>query len=217
MNGAMVSEMGTGKTVHVRAVEEGLAREVMEFFGGMGHAVLLLADDGEERMPKYFMSDHGPPHRGTVEWLLVNRMKSTVVSDLPEEHREHLVRLGVIVNLPEAAGLVAEVERRFGGRVESHSIYSPYYDCQIIEVFAKGTSKWSGIEKMAEEMGFEAERVIAIGDDVNDVPMFRGAALSFAMGNALPGIQKLAKRVTGRQEECGVAMVIEELLAGRLG
>ena len=57
---------------------------------------------------------------------------------------------------------------------------------------------------------------MAIGDDINDLAMLRGAELSFAMGNASAAVKGEAKRVTGAQSECGVAMVIEDLLAGKL-
>jgi hydroxymethylpyrimidine pyrophosphatase-like HAD family hydrolase len=216
VNGAMVADVATGKTVRARIVEDVLAREAVDFFGSMGHAVLGLADDAATRMPAYFMTDHAPPHRSTTEWLLANRMHARVCEEIPAEHLGRLVRLGIVVDVPEGRQIERALEATFGGRAASHSIYSPYYDCQVIELFAAGTSKWAGIEEVARELRVRADQVIAIGDDTNDVAMLEGARLSFAMGNARPEIQKLAKRVTGKQTECGVAAVIENLLAGRL-
>jgi Cof subfamily protein (haloacid dehalogenase superfamily) len=216
VNGAMVSDMNTGRTLECRFMATDLVEEAVDFFGGHGHAVLLLADDPEKRMPVYFMTDHGVPHRGTTEWLLANRMHATVCETLPPPYRQRIVRLGIVADVAEGRALEREMERRFGGKASHHSIYSPSFDCQVLEVFAAGTDKWSGIVQMARVLGAEAERVIAIGDDVNDLAMLRGARLSFAMGDAKPAVQAEAKRVTGSHADCGVAQVVEALLRGEL-
>jgi Cof subfamily protein (haloacid dehalogenase superfamily) len=214
-NGAMVSDMATGRTMACRFMTPGLVAEAVDFFGGRGHAVLLLADDPVLRMPVYFITDHGVPHRGTTEWLLANRMKATECETLPPPFQERIVRLGIVASVAEGRALEAEMEARFEGRASHHSIYSPHYDCQVLEVFSGNTNKWTGIERMAAGLGVASERVIAIGDDVNDIAMLRGASLSFAMGNATEAVKAHARRVTGSHAECGVAQVVQALLAGQ--
>jgi Cof subfamily protein (haloacid dehalogenase superfamily) len=216
VNGAMVGDMSNGKTIHSRYLTTDLAMEVLDFFGGMGHAVLMLIDDAETRMPRYFISDHGPPHRSTMEWLLFNRMEAEFCNGMPEEHKHRVVRLGIIVNSPEQPEVTAAMQNTFEGRSWSHAMYSAYFDCWVLELFSHGTSKWSGVQYMAQAMGCRDDQVITIGDEINDVEMLQGAKLSFAMGNARPEIQRQAKRVTLPQMECGVAAVIDDLLAGRL-
>jgi Cof subfamily protein (haloacid dehalogenase superfamily) len=214
-NGAMVSDMATGRTMACRFMTRELVAEAVDFFGGRGHAVLLLADDPVLRMPVYFITDHGVPHRGTTEWLLANRMKATECETLPPPFQERIVRLGIVASVAEGRALETEMEARFGGRASHHSIYSPHYDCQVLEVFSGNTNKWTGIVQMAAGLGVASERVIAIGDDVNDIAMLQGARLSFAMGNATDAVKACAKRVTGSHGECGVAQVVEALLAGQ--
>jgi len=111
---------------------------------------------------------------------------------------------------------LAELQQAFGDRCATHSIYSPHYDCQIIEVFPQAVNKWTGLVHLAEVMGVGPDTILAIGDDINDVPMLRGAALSFAMGNAKDAVKKEAKQVTAAHDACGVALVVEDLLAGKL-
>ena len=157
---------------------------------------MVLADHPETGQPTYFRADHGPPHRATVEWLLANRMEATIVDDIPRAFRRHVIRLGIVVDVQSSPPLERALAEQFGTRVSSHSIYSPYFDCQIIEVYCEVTSKWTGIEKMCEMMQIPADRVIAIGDDINDIAMLQRASLSFAMGSASPVIRKFATRVT---------------------
>ncbi|HVX83559.1 MAG TPA: HAD hydrolase family protein [Phycisphaerae bacterium] len=216
VNGAMVSEMATGRSARCRFMPEALVAEAVDFFGSRGHAVLLLADDPAQRMPAYFMTEHGEPHRGTREWLLANRMHAERCDQPPASHSGRIVRLGIVADVAEGRALEREMAVRFGIGASHHSIYSPHYDVQVLEVFAAGVNKWTGIEALAEELGEDPRRVIAIGDDVNDLAMLRGATLSFAMASAVPEVQSAAKRMTGSPAECGVAQVVEALLAGVL-
>jgi len=219
VNGAMVCDMGSGMAVRSRWVDDGLAEETIDFLGAKGHAVMMLADDRATRLPVYLMTDHAEPHQAIQEWMLIHRVSSRVCErggGIPPEHRGRIVRLGIAVNPSEAAELEADIAKQFDQRISTQSIRSLFFDVQILEVFARGTDKWSGIELMAAELKVNADQVIAVGDDVNDIAMLKGARLSFAMGNAIPQIQAVAKRVTKSQNDCGVAAVIEELLAGKL-
>lgn len=53
------------------------------------------------------------------------------------------------------------------------------------------TTKASGLARLAQELGLDATRVVAVGDWWNDVPAFEWAGRSFAMGQA-PAAVKLA-------------------------
>jgi len=65
-------------------------------------------------------------------------------------------------------------------------------------------------------MNIPPARIITIGDDINDLAMLRGAALSFAVGDAKDEVKAHAKRVTAPQADCGLAQVIDQLLSGKL-
>lgn len=88
--------------------------------------------------------------------------------------------------------------------------YSPVRSQPIIaEFLVKGVSKASGLKTLAQRLGIDAEHVMAIGDQLNDLEMLEWAGLGVAMGNAVAGIQEVADVVTGSNEEAGVAQAIE--------
>jgi Cof subfamily protein (haloacid dehalogenase superfamily) len=215
-NGAMVCDMATGKAMDSQVMGDDIALEAIHFFGQRGHAVLVLADHPDTRLPAYILTDHGPPHRATTDWLLKNRVHADAVNMLPPEFFGHIVRTGIVVNVTEAAALHRDLVTHFGPRAATHSIYSPHYDIQIVELFHPGANKWSGLEHLAKLMDVGADAIITIGDDINDLPMLQHAALSFAMDGAVPSVLAAAKRRTPPQSECGVAQVIDALLAGEL-
>lgn len=216
VNGGMVASMEDGRAIHSTCLSDDLAREAIDFFGGRGHAVLVLADDPASRLPVYCLTDHGPPHHGTTQWLTYNRMNAPVVEEPPAGFRGRIVRVGSVVNVSHAADLHRDLRGQFGTRCATHSIYSPHYDCQVVELFHPVVNKWSGLQQLAAAMNISDQRIVAVGDDVNDVAMLQNAALSFAMTGSTPPALAAAKRVTGSHENCGVAQVIDELLSGAL-
>ena len=54
--------------------------------------------------------------------------------------------------------------------------------------------------------------MLAIGDNGNDISMFRTAGVSVAVGNALPEVQAEADFVCGTNDEDGPAKFLEERL-----
>jgi 3-deoxy-D-manno-octulosonate 8-phosphate phosphatase KdsC-like HAD superfamily phosphatase len=58
--------------------------------------------------------------------------------------------------------------------------------------------------------------IATIGDMPNDVLMFAHSGLSIAMGNASPGVQRAARRITTSNEEEGFANAVERFILGKL-
>ena len=83
---------------------------------------------------------------------------------------------------------------------------SIYYDVSNV-----GINKGTGIKKFCEILNIDLKDVIAIGDDKNDLPMFKMAGLSVAMGNATGEVKEHADQITLSNEEDGVAVFLEKL------
>ena len=77
------------------------------------------------------------------------------------------------------------------------------------------TSKGFGIEKMCKSLNISLKDAISIGDDYNDVSMFKKTHLSVAMGNANDEVKSNAKYVTLTNNEDGVAVFLEKLINNR--
>ncbi|MCW5953895.1 MAG: HAD family hydrolase [Propionibacteriaceae bacterium] len=83
----------------------------------------------------------------------------------------------------------------------------------ILEVSGPGITKAHGVAKLAQLLGFGPEQVLAIGDARNDVEMLQWAGVGVAMGNAVPEAIAAADHTTATNEEDGLALAIEALLA----
>lgn len=68
------------------------------------------------------------------------------------------------------------------------------------------------IETFCKQLHIDLEDTIAIGDDFNDISMFKTVGYSVAMGNANDEVKKYADEITSSNEEDGVAIFLENLL-----
>lgn len=84
----------------------------------------------------------------------------------------------------------------------------------LIEVSADGVNKASGVSRIAELYGVDADDVLAFGDMINDLPMLSwvGRAVVPAGGHSLA--LALADDVTGPNDEDGVAAYLERMFVG---
>ncbi len=103
---------------------------------------------------------------------------------------------------------------RFHGRVQTFVQRSPRYLGTMCEVIRHDASKWSAVLHVAELWGADPAEICAVGDDVNDMPMIRGAGLGVAMGHAPAEVLAVADLVTADHDRDGVAMLVDDVLLG---
>lgn len=83
----------------------------------------------------------------------------------------------------------------------------------LIEISAPGVDKATTLTRLAADLSYAAADCAAVGDMPNDLPMIGWAGLGCAVGNAHADVLAAADRVLPRNDEDGVAVLIEELLA----
>ncbi len=83
----------------------------------------------------------------------------------------------------------------------------------LLEIFTRGVSKAGGLAELRRVAG--ADRVVAFGDNLNDIPMLREADIAVAVANAHPDVKAVADIVIGSCDDDAVARFIEEDSAGK--
>jgi Cof subfamily protein (haloacid dehalogenase superfamily) len=154
--------------------------------------------------------------RGLRAYLDRNRSLAHVDPGLHHQPPADVFALFAMGPLPEMAALEEQVQRRVGTFASVHVIKSPRYEDYLCEIAPAGITKWSALRTLMHEWALADDEVCAVGDDVNDLPMIRGAGLGVAMGNASLAIQEAADLVIGTHAEDGLAEMIHQLLDGEL-
>lgn len=86
----------------------------------------------------------------------------------------------------------------------------------LFEILPKGSGKGSVLPILAEILGINMARTVAIGDYYNDIAMLRAACIGIAVENARSEVKAAADYVTVSNEEHAIAHVIADLESGKL-
>jgi hypothetical protein len=103
---------------------------------------------------------------------------------------------------------VEAMQHRFGD-LPLHFKIEHWMDFVECAVTNRDATKQRALARLCADFQVPAERVLAIGDSRNDVPMLRWAGLGIAMGNALPEVRQSVRYVTATNDEDGVALALE--------
>ena len=101
----------------------------------------------------------------------------------------------------------AALQRRFGDGV--HMSRSHQY---LVEGTAPEANKGRGLLWLTERLGIDPERVLAIGDNENDIPMLRIAGKAVCMGQATAVVRAEADWIAPTLDEDGAAVALERYL-----
>lgn len=233
--GSILSCPVSRRTVHRFSIDPALVSGAVECVLGRGHPVLVLKDPVAAGYD-YLVVVGPDEHRldpVTRWWFERMRVKVRYVRSLAEdEHPEHTVRVGACGRCGALAELKAELMGICRERVVMHhfpAVVAPENvrelgkagaggeigeSIHVLEVFDCRATKWAAIQWLAAERGVPEARIGAIGDEINDVSMIRGAGLGVAMGNAVPEVQAAARRRTRSNDDDGVAWAIGRILSG---
>lgn len=199
-NGAIIHDVATGEmSRHVRLCSD-LARTLV--------SELRLAEPGIA-----FATEHG--HRIGLEPHFPPFFDETVhhhapvIGDAVTLCGEPLTKL--LIHHPHhgAEILVERVRGHAGERAEVIWSGAPF-----IEIASPGVSKAAGLAALCEDLAIGPHEIAAFGDMPNDREMLAFAGLGVAVANAHPAVREAADEITASNEDDGVALVVERLLAG---
>jgi Cof subfamily protein (haloacid dehalogenase superfamily) len=147
------------------------------------------------------------PHVAREAWTV--KFEPKVVSDV----REHLQDVAKIVGVDDDLDLVrrceAEAQAVFGQRVTANRS-QPYY----LDVTNKDANKGAVVEYLVQHLGVPAQEIATIGDQPNDILMFKRSGFSIAMGNASDEVKAQAAVVTASYNDEGFAKAMETFILG---
>ncbi len=225
--GSMVVDPGSGETLHRFAMHERVVRGVVDRLTDEGHAALVLKDGTVSPVDYLVVTRNGATiDPVTTWWFETLGVSFAEVGSLDEdEHPEWTVRVGACAPSSRTLPIRDDLLGAFGEHVLFHSfpaVVAPEHvkddggggTYHVVEAFDRDAHKWSGIAWLCERLGIDPRRTAAIGDQINDVSMIEQAGLGIAMGNAVDEIRGIADVHTATNDECGVALAVDRLLAG---
>jgi 5-amino-6-(5-phospho-D-ribitylamino)uracil phosphatase len=93
--------------------------------------------------------------------------------------------------------------------IDHRSWAAPFH---VIEIIKSGLNKAVGLKRAADYFQIPSERIIAFGDEDNDLEVLEFAGHGIAMGNAVDQVKTIANDITLTNEEDGVGLYLENIL-----
>jgi Cof subfamily protein (haloacid dehalogenase superfamily) len=149
----------------------------------------------------------GAPHVAREAWTV--KFEPKVVSD----YDGVLDRVAKIVGVSDDHDRVRRCEADAQAAFGQHATAvrsQPYY----LDVTNKDANKGAVVRYLTEHLGVPAEEIATIGDQPNDVLMFKRSGFSIAMGNASDEVKAQAHAVTDSYNDEGFAKAMERFVLG---
>lgn len=209
MTGAAIWDKKHNEYQHVAFHKEETARQLLDTYRrhSLSTFIYTLGDDNIIHIY------HAGPMSG-LEWKFVEERKESpyksfhIPADGNSDIPGRLDRVLLFYNMrPTAEVLPAyeEIKGKPGIRpVYYHDIFGE--ETAIMEVFDEGASKANAVRILASKIG--ADRIVAYGDNVNDLPILNIANEAVAVENALDAVKEAADRIIGPNGADSVAQDI---------
>ena len=97
-------------------------------------------------------------------------------------------------------------------KLSDRMVYITRSQPHFLEILNVEGTKGKGIEAVVKKLAIDRKNVMAIGDNDNDIEMFKYAGFSVAMANADDNVKVHADYVTNNNNDDGVAEAIEKLI-----
>ena len=197
-HGALTKDFLANKTLGHIPVALQYAKPMVEFAERRGLSIALYSEEFFYRLEgtKLYMDDMvGPAWREVKTFADIMHTAPTFIRFLGRES-------------------VEAMQREFGD-LPLHFKIEHWMDFVECAVTNREATKQHALARLCADFQITAERVLAIGDSRNDVPMLRWAGTGVAMGNALPEVQQSVRYVTASNDDDGVAVALERFALGQ--
>ena len=155
----------------------------------------------------WLISKPDAPHVAREAWTV--KFKPKVVADVAQHLQEVAKIVGVSDDLEKVQRCEAEAQAAFGKHATA-TRSQPYY----LDVTNKDANKGAVVTYLSDRMNIPAEEIATIGDQQNDVLMFKRSGFSVAMGNASNEVKAQAAATTDSYNDEGFAKAMERFILG---
>lgn len=215
LNGALVLAE-EGRVLRDGGLPREIAAELVRMFRDAGALPLVFDMEGDGGGLRAQRLEPNPVLARYLQRRLERVGEIAISDDLAADLPPVVQEVGTIELESVAAELAAAVRARFGDQVwvVSTETLIERERYRWLEVMPPHCNKGSGLELLAGHLGIPRERVVAIGDNYNDLDMFLAAGHAVAMGNAPADVKAAAGRVAPHVGSHGAAVVLEEIARG---
>jgi Cof subfamily protein (haloacid dehalogenase superfamily) len=174
-------------------------------------AIELIRDHGLDawvyRGNDWLIAKPDAPHVAREAWTV--KFQPKVVPDVADALDAVAKIVGISDDLDKVQQCEADAQAAFGQRATA-TRSQPYY----LDVTHKDANKGAVVDYLSRHLEVPTEEIATLGDQPNDVLMFKRSGFSIAMGNASDQVKAQASATTDSYNDEGFAKAIERFILG---
>jgi len=155
----------------------------------------------------WLITKAGAPHVDREAWTV--KFPPTVVADFADKLDGVAKIVGISDDRDKVQRCEADAQAAFGARATA-ARSQPYY----LDITHKDANKGAVVAYLSQHLNIPADEIATIGDQPNDVLMFKVSGFSIAMGNASDQVKGDASATTDSYNDEGFAKAIERYVLG---
>lgn len=204
MNGVCIYDPVQKKTLKIHEMTPETGKEVQNLFSSFGKNPLFYFEQNSKMSVLYLTLDNGYLESYVNEREAFFNKEFLKVPHIDFKNSGSFV---YIVTLDEKSQLERIHERMLKIKGLNCNFYRDNYTgCYFLEAMKNNVSKASGAARLKEMLG--VDRIVAFGDNINDIPLFRLADECYAVENACDELKLIATGVIGSNDSDAVAHFI---------
>ncbi|MBM7554062.1 Cof-type HAD-IIB family hydrolase [Thalassobacillus pellis] len=131
------------------------------------------------------------------------------IGDLQTHLKEDPTSLLIYPHEDQVKELRQELDDNHAELIEHRKWGAPWH---VIEIVRAGMNKAVGLDKIARYYHIPKDRIIAFGDEDNDLEMIEFAGVGVAMQNSIDQLKSVAKHITHSNMDDGIGNFLEDYL-----
>ncbi len=205
-NGALIYVPENGQIIRKIALDGNLAKLIVQEIKKRELRYFVFVHFFEE--PDMFTDTqmYGTPFDPYVR---MNEKRIAKVENVEEYIRKEVAEVETICRREDIRGLIERISQY--SQAFSSIVSSEIDGMTFLEFFGPDCSKSKALFYLRRELNVPMERIVFIGDNLNDIDIMDAVGLSVSMANAPEEVKRHADLVTLGNDEDGVAYALKEI------
>ncbi len=206
MNGVCIYDPLKKQTLDFKKINLDIGKEILEIFHKHGKYPMMYFEEDNHMRVEYqkLQTQH------QIDYVSLRKQfynKNFVqVEKINLEEKRNLVYCVSLDKKDELIDIYNEIITRED--IDCNFYPDNYHGDYFLEIFKKDVSKASGALQVKKMLG--VDKLVAFGDNMNDIALFMIADESYAVENACDELKKIATGVIGKNTDDAVASFLYE-------
>lgn len=200
--GTVIADIESGKIIKSGGMNSSDVAEICNTIQDMGYGLNVYCDEN-------IYTDYSDDNKFLKKYEEIIGVTAVHIdgkmSELIIKNNMFCQKVLTIVSESEREGFYYRLNKRLGDRFDVTCSATV-----LVEVSPLGDNKGEALKFLAEHYNIPIEKTVAVGDNLNDLPMIKVAGVGCAVGNAAKQLKEAADFISVSNNEGALAQIVKK-------